>query len=893
MARGRIPFYESQTSVGHVPSTPRAPVDDGFGRALVEVGGIGTALAASEGRRADEADRKMQERADRRAVADAAMQVQDADLQIATFARDTQAATTDDPDGYTGKVAKYADALRDQLVAKATNESGRMALETHFASLRNRHIQSAMGWEAKRATQFDTDRVSDLVQSQTAELVRDPSLVDAYRDVSNMQLDASRLDAHTRETLRDGREKAYRQAIGQGRLARDPQGVLDATGARLGVPEPPEVVDPPSIGKTLGKADGASLYAAVMQQESGGRRYGPGGGLLTSPKGAQGEMQVMPDTARDPGFGVMPARDGSPDELARVGRDYLDAMVREFGGDRMKALAAYNAGPGATKAAVKQWGDQWLAHMPDETKAYVAMIGAKLAQPEPVQVAALDTGTMTDAAVKAPKVGDAWADSLAPDELVRYYHEARTAVDRQQHAARGAIEQQVADSAARADDGVKDAQPIPASAFIAAWGPVEGTRRNYAYQQTQAYANDVKAVQGMPAGQVAMLLDARRKAVDSAEPGAAVRDALTNRLERAASVDMKKREDDAAGYVIRTAPSVKAAADAVFTAPGPVGVPLWLDQTAAPADRRAAMQDYLTRSQAEQQRLGIQNVALLPASAEAHIVRVAQTSGDKMATQVAELADTFGSFWPQVYTQVVGGKNGKSVPDAFVVLPGVESLPGREEVARVGSMSVDDLRKRVPGDVPKQVTEGVQAGLADFFQTMMPNAQNARSGEAIRNVAEKLALVRVGSGAGVKDAVNQAVGVVVGHLDFKRDGSTRAYAVPKGEGPQAVAEGVQGAMDRLGLWNLPAPPDLSGARTPEEATDAWTARVRANPVWVTNGDQTGLLLYTIGENGQPAPVRWKDGRQVGFDWPALRAVGAARRSGPSDAVTAPAITYRR
>jgi soluble lytic murein transglycosylase len=37
-------------------------------------------------------------------------------------------------------------------------------------------------------------------------------------------------------------------------------------------------------------------------------------------------MQLMPGTAADPGFGVAPAKDGSPQENVRVGKDYLGAM---------------------------------------------------------------------------------------------------------------------------------------------------------------------------------------------------------------------------------------------------------------------------------------------------------------------------------------------------------------------------------------------------------------------------------------------------------------------------------------------------------------------------------------------------------------------------------------
>jgi hypothetical protein len=115
-----------------------------------------------------------------------------------------------------------------------------------------------------------------------------------------------------------------------------------------------------------------SLAKVVEHLESRGKRYGKDGALLTSPKGAEGEMQVMPMTATDPGFGVKPAQDDSPDELARVGRDYIAAMEKRYGGDPAKALAAYNAGPGRLDAAVAKHGDDWLANMPAETRGYVA-----------------------------------------------------------------------------------------------------------------------------------------------------------------------------------------------------------------------------------------------------------------------------------------------------------------------------------------------------------------------------------------------------------------------------------------------------------------------------------------------------------------------------------------
>ena len=139
----------------------------------------------------------------------------------------------------------------------------------------------------------------------------------------------------------------------------------------------------PSVGIASGYEDREErsgdmvdrLRAQIMAKESGGRRYDKEGNLLTSSKGAKGEMQVMPYTSRDPGFGIRPARDGSPEELRRVGDEYAEAMYNRYGDPKL-AMIAYNMGPGAT--------DKWLAsgadprRLPKETQGYIR--GVSLAE---------------------------------------------------------------------------------------------------------------------------------------------------------------------------------------------------------------------------------------------------------------------------------------------------------------------------------------------------------------------------------------------------------------------------------------------------------------------------------------------------------------------------------
>lgn len=106
-----------------------------------------------------------------------------------------------------------------------------------------------------------------------------------------------------------------------------------------------------------------TLLEAVVWQES---RWNE---LAVSPVGARGLTQLMPGTAAQMGVNA-----GDPMANLEGGARYLRMQLDAFGGDIEKALAAYNAGPGRVQKA---------GGIPNirETKAYVASIMARLAEP--------------------------------------------------------------------------------------------------------------------------------------------------------------------------------------------------------------------------------------------------------------------------------------------------------------------------------------------------------------------------------------------------------------------------------------------------------------------------------------------------------------------------------
>jgi len=82
-------------------------------------------------------------------------------------------------------------------------------------------------------------------------------------------------------------------------------------------------------------------------------------------------MQVMPETARDPGFGIRPSSGTQQDDV-RVGQEYRAAMQKRYGDDLPKMWAAYNWGPGNLDRALKTYGDDWMKAAPKETRDYVS-----------------------------------------------------------------------------------------------------------------------------------------------------------------------------------------------------------------------------------------------------------------------------------------------------------------------------------------------------------------------------------------------------------------------------------------------------------------------------------------------------------------------------------------
>jgi soluble lytic murein transglycosylase len=164
--------------------------------------------------------------------------------------------------------------------------------------------------------------------------------------------------------------------------------VTKAMDAQVGVAAAGEVIGRMQPRIQVGEAERA--FNIAVGTESNGRQFGADGKPLTSPKGAIGIAQVMPDTAPEAAnLAGLPWDENryknDPAYNKALGLAYFQKQLQDNGGDLAKAYAAYNAGPGRLADAVKKAeqsmalakndpaaGRTWLDFMPQETKDYVA-----------------------------------------------------------------------------------------------------------------------------------------------------------------------------------------------------------------------------------------------------------------------------------------------------------------------------------------------------------------------------------------------------------------------------------------------------------------------------------------------------------------------------------------
>jgi soluble lytic murein transglycosylase-like protein len=177
-------------------------------------------------------------------------------------------------------------------------------------------------------------------------------MMDVFSEISAVQ---SRIAEITGAPAPGSAPPGFSAALNAALNAAPPAGALAAGGTLPGglawpvaraqgpAPVPPAQIDALVDQNAATWQVDPALLKAVIANESGFNAN------ATSKVGAQGLMQLMPETAAS--LGVRDAYD--PAQNVAGGARYLRGLLDRFGGDQRLAVAAYNAGPGA----VAKYGD--------------------------------------------------------------------------------------------------------------------------------------------------------------------------------------------------------------------------------------------------------------------------------------------------------------------------------------------------------------------------------------------------------------------------------------------------------------------------------------------------------------------------------------------------------
>ncbi|MBG2630950.1 transglycosylase SLT domain-containing protein [Klebsiella michiganensis] len=153
--------------------------------------------------------------------------------------------------------------------------------------------------------------------------------------------------------------------------------------------------DFPLMNSSTGELD----MRAVGLVESGGKHRNADGSLVTSPKGAQGEFQLMPETGKELADkrGVEYNPD-DPVQHAQLARDYAGQLSKKYQSEPL-AGAAYNWGMGNVDKLIAKVGDprkgeismaDFVKQLPAETRGWLSRYNKNKTGLDPVAVNKID-----------------------------------------------------------------------------------------------------------------------------------------------------------------------------------------------------------------------------------------------------------------------------------------------------------------------------------------------------------------------------------------------------------------------------------------------------------------------------------------------------------------------
>ena len=621
--------------------------------------------------------------------------------------------------------------------------------------------------------------------------------------------------------------------------------------------------------------DPDATFAAMIHLESGGQQTDAKGNPITSGKGAVGNAQLMPDTARQVAQSVgLPwdetrfRQDGAYNQA--LGQAYFSQLCQKYGGNQTLACAAYNAGPGNVDRWVKDIGDprtggisdaDFVAAIPfNETRNYVSRAGAAQNAPnDPPSHTAPDWNAREVAISKLPIADEAktYAYSLLGRD--RSIWEATTATQRGQ----------LADSLRDLGSAYAHGNPtndIPEAQIRQLQEPDQAERTIQGLQVMRQGADEANALRFAPPDQVSAAMQRDTDAMRNGEDIGSYRRRVQVASMRNAVITqrMEAMKKDPATYVA-SVPVMQQAAQAVQAA----------QQSGDPAQMVQAQQAYATQSMAMQRYLAPNQTPRILTNDQVQALSQKISSADPAKEDIGQTMDgiarQYGQQWPKAFGELV--QNGKLPPDYQVLanMDTADQTMARADFQRAVQAGTIPQLQEAAGQaasniLPKGGDDPVEDQLAAFRATTVNSSGGDTLYRTVHEATKRLALYYIAHGQDSSTALTNAVdGIINSKYDIS--GSMR---VPKGMLP-AARMATASVLSSLRPSDLAPIPGTAPGLTDQDRRDFGISAARAGGQWVPNNDESGLVLVIPPRNGAtPYVMRRKDGSPVTVTFDGMR-----------------------
>lgn len=905
----KIPVYERQVSASNINVTGLTQgmnLVQGLGAPAAALQGLGNAIGQvgadiqsvmDENRRVMEESRRV---AERNREEDAAVwvgsSVAQAEVEWAQRLRDRQETANENPGDFSAVLLREFEEYKNEVIAKAPTQQSKRRIELDLTKYGSRLGLQAIAFQERAQASYRANETVKEITSRAKIVGNDDTQYEYQVEEFSRSIEQRGLDPVARQKLRTDGQRALAFDTAVGKIQRDPISVV-----QLYSPSAVQKFVRPQAVRPAKQFTPDDVFPSLIMQESGGIHM-KDGQLITSKAGALGVTQLMPATAGKPGYGIKPLQNNSVDEYLRVGREYFNAMFREFGGDMQKALAAYNAGPGATQTAVwlsenpdktfseasktagklferyginegkwnqlrKQIADgngNWLSILPKETQDYVPSvlrktIAAKGGSESDFYVVAsneIDPETPMEKTANAP----AWWTALSFEDQMKLGKQAIVAAN--QRSVSGSRELQTMRNDLHASlMATGQGREIPIEEYMRHFPPAIAERYYQEDRATRELGNFGITVRGMTPQQQEAALGPPPA---PGQPSFAYE--MYSKKQRMISEARAARDKDPPAYTATVSPLVQRSLASLNAA-----------QRAAadnPSQENlnavgSATRLYVVNSLAEQERLGVRVPQILTDVQAEELSRAlnAPQQGENAALTMQRLAQQYGKFWMPVVGEL--SKKNKLGDQALIMAAGISSSAAASSLAEGNQVGREELEKAVGKDKVKGMDDAITRAMKDFTGTVVSLSGGGTKTElAYRNQIAIGALMRMRAGDTMKEAVEKTYQELVGHRYHKISGTHR---VPIKYDNDFVSRGADQYRKSISPDMLA---DVAGISDQAFRKSQQVASIQSNGYWVTTSDpdntqaEAGLTLYVGG-----SAVVNSSGRPIFVSFDELQAIG--------------------